>query len=140
MAKLTPAELKELSDDLANGTIDQATHDELVGAAETTVLPAITKKNGKGESKTAYFDVELSGAVLPPLEAKYRAAEKAASEAREALVKACVGKLGATDQVKALLTKHPNHELIVVTNFGRLAYAIVPVVKRNSKATALKIA
>lgn len=140
MSKLTVAELKELTDDLANGTIDQATHDELVGAENTTVLPAIVKKNGKGELKTAYFDVELSGAVLPPLEQKYRAAEKAASDAREAIVKACVGKLGNADVVKQLLAKHPNHELIVVTNFGRLAYAVVPKTKARSKTTALKIA
>lgn len=140
MSKLTVAELKELTDDLANGTIDQATHDELVGAENTTVLPAIVKKNGKGELKTAYFDVELSGAVLPPLEQKYRAAEKAASESRDKLVKACIGKLADTEQVKALLAKHANHELIAVTNFGRLAYAIVPKTKARLKATALKIA
>lgn len=140
MSKLTPAELAELNQDVVNGTLTQEEHDEIVGAENKIVLPAIVKKNGKGENKTAYHDIDLENPAIKLLESKYREAEKTASEAREKLTKACLAKLGEAEVVKALLAKHANHELIVVTNFGRLAYAIVPTVKRNSKATALKIA
>lgn len=135
--KLTAAELKELTEDVANGTMTQEDFDEIVGAESKVVLPAITKKNKDGKTVTAYHDIDLENPAIRILEGKFREASRLAAEARDKMVKACLVKVAEADVPKALLAKHPNHELVITTKYG-LAYGIVP--KAKKKATALKIA